>query len=101
MYVCMYVCIPRKSLKLRRPTAMLAAYGYATEGNRAPRITAHRALYQVQGERVPCPFPTQIPIVILIVHGSGARLIHCGNETRLRRSNGLSQEDHHILSTPR
>ena len=37
--------------------------------------------------------------VILTVHGSGAFGVN--NLTILRRSNGLSQEDHHILSTPR
>ena len=83
---------PRKSLFLsvRRhcwPYGIHTARGETG----ATRITAHRArLVSSQGERVPCPFPTPIPIVILIVHGSGARLIHCGNETRLRRSNGLS-----------
>ena len=37
--------------------------------------------------------------VIIIVHGSGAFGVN--NLTILRRSNGLSQEDHQILSTPR
>ena len=82
---------PRKSLFLgvRRHCW---PYGLDTlRGDKAPRASPRTApgLYQVKRERVPRPFP-KIPIVISIVHGSGARLIHCGNETRLRRSNGLS-----------
>ena len=74
-----------------RPTALLGRMGITLRGDTAPRAQLRTApgLYQVTRERVPRPFP-KIPIVISIVHGSGARLIHCGNETRLRRSNGLS-----------
>ena len=69
-----------------------------TGGNTARTARSAIKVLAQKGPRVLCSGNYR---VISVVHGSGARLIHCGNETRLRESNGLSQEDHHILSTPR